>query len=60
VRCPALLVLGARDQMAPPRNAAALAQALPHARTVTLPDTGHAMMIEAPDALLDALRGFLA
>ena len=26
---------------------------------VTLPDTGHAMMAEQPDAVLDALRGFL-
>jgi len=59
VRCPVLLVLGARDLMAPARNAAALQAALPDARTVLLPDTGHAMMTEQPDALLDALRGFL-
>jgi hypothetical protein len=26
---------------------------------VTLADTGHAMMAEQPDAVLDALRGFL-
>jgi pimeloyl-ACP methyl ester carboxylesterase len=59
VRCPVLLVLGARDQMAPARNAKALADALQDARSVTLPDTGHAMMIEQPDAVLDALRAFL-
>jgi pimeloyl-ACP methyl ester carboxylesterase len=59
VRCPTLLVLGARDQMAPARNAAPLAAALPHARSVTLSGAGHALMQEAPDALLDALRGFL-
>jgi pimeloyl-ACP methyl ester carboxylesterase len=27
---------------------------------VTLPDTGHTLMAERPDAVLDALRGFLA
>jgi pimeloyl-ACP methyl ester carboxylesterase len=59
VRCPTLLVLGARDQMAPPRNARPLADALNEVRTVTLPDTGHAMMIEQPDGVLDALRGFV-
>jgi pimeloyl-ACP methyl ester carboxylesterase len=59
VRCATLLVLGGRDQMAPPRNAAPLAQALQSARTVTLPGIGHSMMTEAPDAVLDALRGFV-
>ena len=29
------------------------------ALVVTLPDTGHAMMAEQPDAVLDALRRFL-
>lgn len=60
VRCPTLLVLGARDLMAPARNAAPLASALAHVQSVTLPDTGHAMTIESPDALLDVLRHFLA
>ena len=59
VRCPALVMVGARDIMAPPKNAQELIAALPDARTVTLPDCGHAMMAEQPDAVLDALRGFL-
>lgn len=59
VQCPTLLVLGARDQMAPARNAAPLAAALRDVRSVTLPGVGHASMSEAPDAVLDALRGFL-
>ena len=59
VRCPVLLVLGARDLMAPARNAKPLQAALRRSRTVLLPDTGHAMMTEQPDALLDALRDFL-
>jgi len=60
VRCPTLVIVGARDIMAPPRNAKALIDALADVRTMTLPDTGHSLMAERPDAVLDALRGFLA
>jgi pimeloyl-ACP methyl ester carboxylesterase len=59
VRCPALLILGARDLMAPPKSAQALMAALPDKRVVTLPDCGHALMAEQPDAVLDALAAFL-
>jgi len=59
VRCPALLILGARDLMAPPRNTDALVAALPDKKVVTLPGCGHALMAEQPDAVLDALRRFL-
>ena len=55
VQCASLLILGARDLMAPPRSAVELAKALKRSRTVTLPDCGHAMMSEQPDAVLDAL-----
>lgn len=59
VRCPVLAILGARDLMAPVRSAQALLDALADKRTVTLARTGHAMMAEQPDAVLDALRTFL-
>jgi len=59
VRCPALLILGARDLMAPPKGAPALIAALADARVVTLPDCGHALMAEQADAVLDALAAFL-
>ena len=59
VRCPTLVIMGARDLMAPPRNAQALIAALRDVRTVMLPETGHSMMAERPDAVLDALRAFL-
>ncbi|CAD5374453.1 Alpha/beta hydrolase [Rubrivivax sp. A210] len=54
VACPASLILGSRDQMTPPRAAAGLATAL-KARVTTLA-CGHALMAEAPDATLAALR----
>jgi pimeloyl-ACP methyl ester carboxylesterase len=59
VRCPALLILGQRDLMAPAKNAQGLIAALAHKRVVTIPDCGHSLMAEAPDAVLDALREFL-
>ena len=53
-RCPATLVLGARDQMTPPRAARDIAAAL-RARVVTIA-AGHSLMTEAPDALLNAVH----
>lgn len=59
VRCPALVIMGERDVMAPPRNAQALVEALADARSMTLPGCGHSLMIEQPDTVLDALRSFV-
>jgi pimeloyl-ACP methyl ester carboxylesterase len=59
VNCPALLIVGSQDAMTPPRAAQELAGALPHAQTVTVAGSGHALMMEQPDAVLDALRDFL-
>ena len=59
VQCATLVLLGARDLMAPVRSAKALVATLPNARCVTLPESGHALMGEQPDVVLDALRGFL-
>ena len=63
VRCPTLLISGERDQMTPPRAVKPLCDALVNAaggaRMMTLKGAGHAMMAEAPDALSNAVRGFL-
>ena len=59
VRCPTLVILGARDVMAPPKNAQGLIAALPDVKVVTVPECGHALMAEQPDRVLDALRAFL-
>ena len=55
VRCPVLVVAGQRDQMTPPRQAQKLIAALADKRVLTIPDCGHMLMTEAPDAVLDAL-----
>jgi pimeloyl-ACP methyl ester carboxylesterase len=55
VRCPALLILGERDMLTPPRTARRLAEALADAETVILEGCGHAMLAERPDPVLDQL-----
>ncbi len=57
--CPALLISGSRDMMTHAKAAARLAAAIPGSQLVTLPGAGHALMAEQPDAVLDALRGFI-
>ena len=59
VQCPILFLLGSADQMTPPRATRSLAAAAPQARTVIV-DAGHQLKSEAPDAVLFALRDFLA
>jgi pimeloyl-ACP methyl ester carboxylesterase len=54
IGCPVAFVLGARDQMTQPRQVAALAEAL--SADVTTIGAGHAMMTEAPDPVLAAVR----
>ena len=58
VRCPVLLLLGAKDQMTPPKATASLRAAIPQHHLIQLADCGHALMAEQPDAVLDALFGF--
>jgi len=58
VKCPALFILGRRDQMTVPKAGQALAQLLPRAKVVQLALSGHSLMAEAPDATLDALIEF--
>jgi pimeloyl-ACP methyl ester carboxylesterase len=46
--------------MAPAKNAQSLIATLVDKRVITIPGCGHSLMAEAPDAVLDALRSFLA
>jgi pimeloyl-ACP methyl ester carboxylesterase len=60
IAVPTLIVTGAADPLFPPDAAAALAAAIPGAACAILPDAGHLPPIEAPAALADALRPWLA
>jgi pimeloyl-ACP methyl ester carboxylesterase len=58
VKCPALFVLGTRDQMTPAKAGLAFAKTVPGAQVVQLAPSGHSLMAEAPDAVLGALIDF--
>lgn len=60
VKCPALLLIGKRDMMTPPRAAQALLERIPGCKIVALEGSGHTLMAEAPDATLDALIEFIS
>jgi pimeloyl-ACP methyl ester carboxylesterase len=60
VHCPALVIIGASDSMTPPRIGRQLAEKIAGSRTVVIPNSGHMLFAEAPDAVLDALIEFFA
>lgn len=60
IGCPTLLLLGEVDLMTRPRAAAPLAEAIAGSTTVVVPGAGHLMMVEQPDATIDALDTLLA
>jgi len=59
IRCPTLLLLGEQDMLTPRRATKAIVERIADVRSVVLPGCGHMMTTEQPDAVLDALRGFL-
>ncbi|MBI4995933.1 MAG: alpha/beta hydrolase [Rhodocyclales bacterium] len=60
VATPVLLIAGSHDRMTPLKASRALAAALPVARLTVIPGSGHALMAEAPDAVLDSLKEFIS
>ncbi len=60
LQCPVLFVLGARDVMTPPRGAESLIGKIGGAKSIRIASSGHSLMAEAPDEVLDALIGFLS
>ena len=59
VRCPALFLLARRDSMTPVRAAQDFAKSIEGARVVVIEGSGHNMMAEKPDEVLDTLVAFL-
>ncbi len=60
LHCPAMLLLGRKDLMTPPKATAALRSALPDAHVVQIEGSGHSLMAEQPDQVLEALFAFAA
>ncbi|MDP6353122.1 MAG: alpha/beta hydrolase [Alphaproteobacteria bacterium] len=59
VRAPTLILCGDSDRMTPARESRKFEAAIAEARLVMIPGGGHMMMVEQPDATLDALKAFL-
>ncbi len=59
VTCPVLLVLAGRDLLTPLAMGKSLADGFHDADTIILDGCGHMLMAEQPDAVLDALIGFV-
>ena len=58
VRCPTLLLVGELDLICGPAHSGAIMEAIPHAEVVTVPDSGHFIPGEAPDAFREAVLAF--
>jgi 3-oxoadipate enol-lactonase len=58
IACPALLLAGTKDRLRPPALVEPLARAMPNARFKAL-ETGHFMAVQTPDAVAEAVGGFL-
>jgi proline iminopeptidase len=54
------LIVGDDDMIAGPVCAGAIARELPDARLVTIPDSGHFVYVEQPEAFRAALTAFLS
>lgn len=59
IRVPTLVMTGEDDDIIPAKNARAIAAAIPGAKLVLYPDTGHVPMEQLPDDTTRDLRAFL-
>jgi pimeloyl-ACP methyl ester carboxylesterase len=60
IGCPTLVVAGADDEAAMPDRAAEMADRIPRARLVVIPECGHLSALEQPAAVTRALVGLLS
>ena len=56
---PTLVVVGAEDRLTPPRDAEAMAKAVPGARLAVIPDAGHLPPLEQAESFNGHLQAFL-
>jgi 3-oxoadipate enol-lactonase len=59
IHCPTLLLFGEQDGLTPPAEAQFMAERIPHAQVVTIPQAGHLANLEQPEAFNQALVAFL-
>lgn len=59
IRCPALILCGEQDILKPPKFSKIMADHIPNAEYLTLPDCGHVAIFEKPRELESAIFGFV-
>jgi pimeloyl-ACP methyl ester carboxylesterase len=60
IQAPTLVLCGEADKMTPLRFSKQLEENIPDARLVTIPDAGHMVMLEQPEAIAAAIGKFLS
>jgi 3-oxoadipate enol-lactonase len=60
IRCPTLVIAGARDIGAPPEAGREIARRIPRARFELLPEASHLSVLETPEQFIALVRSFLA
>ncbi len=59
IECPTLVLVGEHDPSTPPLVAKGLASSISDARLIEIPNCSHIVMVEAPNAVNEALLSFL-
>ncbi|HEV7922826.1 MAG TPA: alpha/beta fold hydrolase [Thermoanaerobaculia bacterium] len=59
IRCPTLVVCGSGDTLKPPHRSREIAEGIAGAQLVIIEDAGHAVVVEKPEAVNEALLRFL-
>lgn len=59
ITCPMLIGVGEQDRWSPPAQHEDIAAAVPHARYVVFPDSGHMAPMETPQAVTTALEQWM-
>lgn len=59
IRCPTLILCGADDALTPPKLHQEIAERIPHAKLVVIPECGHLSTMERPEAVTAAMREWL-
>ena len=57
---PTLVMVGESDWLIPPSASRVIAEGIPGAELVVIPDAGHFSLVERPEAYADAVRPFLS
>jgi 3-oxoadipate enol-lactonase len=60
LQVPTLIIVGAQDEATPPAMALELATLVPHAQLIELEGCAHVPQLQAPDRVMEAMRGFLS